>query len=429
MRGVFCGSLVFLLSALVGCGPKPEAAAVPFHLSAGDSKVLALELAEDAEAVLALFGQVEGADWKAPGAESVALRVRVDKRVVRHVVWATGARPLEHRVDLGPLSAGPHEVELVWDERSRAAAARLDVDAISLTPHPDPALARFSPVLLARDDVGWNDLPALFFAVRLKNSVRYEVIFTNEDGGSGTDARVLIAESGRLTDIEWMTEAYFDAGGAVARTEYQSLWHSRLVFNGPREGDKPILRIATSNNLFTDDGGPGSYRFAPSVTLLEPGGPPEHQMDANPWLYTLSHDEVEREGRLDPTCRDPGKVWAADCYFYVTVNLSAEHSMHQRELWGIEAQVGDAWIRSEGVLGKRGRLDRQGEVRVAVPVGKGAAVSAVRAYAVGDGQGFGLQMSNARGWRFAGGQMQPVFARPEASGRLSPDHLAVWLWP
>src|SRR2546427_7565465 len=81
-------------------------------------------------------------------------------------------------------------------------------------------------------------------------TVRYTVIFTNEDGGTQTVA--LMARWGRGTDIEWAYEVHVRDGKIIAE-RYQGVSHETKAFTGSRTaGQHPLLAVASDNKNFSD---------------------------------------------------------------------------------------------------------------------------------------------------------------------------------
>jgi hypothetical protein len=401
--------LPLLLLAACAANPTspPEPPALPRAMVSGETQVVELELSAEGEAVLELSGWVEGAWWGQAGAESVVVWIRVDDAVQRHLVWSTGAAVSSHRVALGALAAGKHRVKLDYSPTlSPAKSATLRLETATLALHPDPELARHAPVLFGREDSARNDSPALLYGRRDGDMLRYTLVFTNEDGGTGNNPRQLVAQWGRLTDIETVLEV----NAVTGEVRYQGLGHGLYAFKGRSEGTHPLLWVATSNGIFADDGSPAPFRFAPAVVAFDDSARPrEAVMEEHPWLFELMDDEAAREGKLDPACVDPLRVWASRCYALIDLQVSATPALGSRLLGGVDVLGGGVAHRSEAGLESLGRLARTGWVRVAVPVGR-APVEAVRLYAVPDGQGaFTLTARNPRGFQLGSeGAVKPL---------------------
>ncbi len=154
--------------------------------------------------------------------------------------------------------------------------------------------------------------------------LQYTIVWSNEDGG--TDSPALMARWGRTTDIEWAYRVEVDAdGNSVPGTGvYQAPNHQTLVFAGALEGDRPLLETCTSNNNMCDTVD-DPMRFSPSALEELPAGEArEHQMDVNPWTYSVMAQEMLREGQIESPS-DPQTVAVGDqrTYLYIAVAHTA----------------------------------------------------------------------------------------------------------
>src|SRR5207247_7243966 len=123
-----------------------------------------------------------------------------------------------------------------------------------------------------------------------RSRLRYSVVFTNEDGGTPIDR--LMATWGRTTDIEAVYEADLDAQGRLLADRYQAPEHEVKAFAGPRQGRHPLLWVSTDNNM-VDDHGAALPRFAPAAVPFDlTGVSREAVMDAEPWTYRVTAEEV-----------------------------------------------------------------------------------------------------------------------------------------
>lgn len=158
-----------------------------------------------------------------------------------------------------------------------------------------------APVLFARPNtVGkFTDIPLLAYCERLPDgSLRYSVIFSNEDGGTST--RALMARWGRVTDIEHVYQVW----PATKKTLIQTKGHKDVEFHGKYEGRHPLLAVSTDNNMVSEEGVSAvRYQLAPLVVEMGAASR-EKVMDENPVTYLVSSRELEREGKL----RDFGKT-------------------------------------------------------------------------------------------------------------------------
>jgi hypothetical protein len=126
--------------------------------------------------------------------------------------------------------------------------------------------------------------------------IRYSVVFTNEDGGTPVDR--LMATWGRTTDVEFVYELEMDGEGRVLAETHQAKGHELLPFTGRREGGHPLLWVVTENNM-VGERGKTRERFAPAPRAADlTDRSREAVMDADPWTYRVSSEEIRREGRV-----------------------------------------------------------------------------------------------------------------------------------
>ncbi len=223
------------------------------------------------------------------------------------------------------------------------------------------AIQAHAPILERRANaIGTeSDIPLLMYAERLEgNSVQYTVIFSNEDGGTST--RALMARWGRTTDIEYVYRVWLDREGRRARATIQTSDHKDVDFTGPFEGDHPILRVITDNNMV----GPGcscAPRTALAAEIVDLSHASREQvMDDHPEMYRIAAEELAREGKLrfigDP--RD---------YLYVEARIA--NSGKSRTF--LRARVKDEWYDSHDGESKWA-IERSDWIRTTIKLPHGA---------------------------------------------------------
>jgi hypothetical protein len=269
------------------------------------------------EARLAVTAAAPGTDWGAAGRESAVLGVRVDGRYSQDVVLFAGARRFTYDVALGRLDRGRHRVTVAFDREKSPPGARGAV-VKRLRPSVaarDDLAARYAPVLYGRDlpeipgryENNATDVPLLAYHTIAtgadgNTTIEYTMIWSNEDGGTNTPA--LMARWGRTTDIEWIYRVVLDPAGRIASEQYQAPNHETKTFTGAKEGLHPLLVNVTSNNNLeqvTDPAASTGYRFfLPATATLPASRAREAVMDANPWTYQVTAEEIAREGELEP---------------------------------------------------------------------------------------------------------------------------------
>jgi hypothetical protein len=157
----------------------------------------------------------------------------------------------------------------------------------------------------------YEDLPS-----PTNNIIQYTIIFTNEDGGTPTDA--LMARWGRTTDIEYVYRVHLDRSGKILKEVFQAPDHKEADFHGEKDGLHPLILDATLNNVFSDRGHtPVHYRMLPFRVDLS-NASRENVMDQNPWIYRLTAQEMHKEQKVRPFGVQAGqKIGDPRDYLYI----------------------------------------------------------------------------------------------------------------
>jgi hypothetical protein len=192
-----------------------------------------------------------------------------------------------------------------------------------------------------------------------------------------------MATWGRTTDIEFVYGVELDAGGRIIAEEFQGPDHKVLPFRGTRQGRHPIEYVVTDNNMVSDRGiadQPSKpHRYAPAPELFDlTNKSREVVMDAHPWTYRVTSQEMMREGKIaDDAPAGSGKI--PDPRRFVFVEACSELD-GAALAFGVRltTPTGPQWFDSH-----RGRdqfrIVRTGCFRGAVPVPAGAGrVDAIR---------------------------------------------------
>jgi hypothetical protein len=260
------------------------------------------------------------------------LRLLVDGRYSQHLALARGDAEADYHVMLGSVDPGRHELSIELDAALSAhdlgptTVSRVDVSLVDRTSDEFTALS-MAPILHARPNtVGrFTDLPILAWyevaPTPRGRQFRYSIIFTNEDGGTATDR--LMATWGRTTDIEFVYGAEVDARGTLIAEAYQGPGHLVPPFTGTHEAKHPLLWVSTDNNMVSQEG-TTAIRYRPTPERFDLTNiSREAVMDAHPWSYVLTAQEMTREGKIanDATPRS-GKI--PDLRRYVFVEACTE---------------------------------------------------------------------------------------------------------
>jgi len=290
-----------------------------------------------------------------------AVVVKVDGLEKQSVLMTPGTGRTSYNALVGPLSAGTHQITLerstLWPWPEGLGVARTSARVMPAG-SPDSVVLSHAPSLGIRADTigSASDIPLVMYVEDERRDgrgwIRYSVIISHEDGG--TPAPALMARWGRTTDIELIYEAELD-GTRLVQDRFQGPDHEIRAFAGPREGQHPVLLIATLNNMFIDRGRSlTSVRMVPRTVNLD-RRTRESVMDDNPWIYPLMARELVAEKRIGTQIEDPRT------FLYVEAGLALEHA-------AVSVHVGSdagGWKDST-----RGRADlavnRDGWVRIAV---------------------------------------------------------------
>ncbi len=282
----------------------------------------------ESEATLDLTASVPGTSWEKSGSEAATVSIFVDGQKHQDAILFAGAKQFTYRLLLGRVLPGEHKlrIELNRAQASTKTTTVTIADAkVSVIPsgHPEFQMIAHAPILFARPDtIGkFSDVPLLMYCETLKDNgkttLRYTVIFSNEDGGTQTAA--LMARWGRTTDIEWVVDVELDAAGLVVNSTYQGANHVTKTFQGKREAAHPLFLTATINNNFSDVG-ESAMRFSlrPIAVDLSKHSR-EWVMDQHPWTYTVMAEEMIREGKITNERTLGARIGDLRSYLYVDV--------------------------------------------------------------------------------------------------------------
>jgi len=339
------------------------------------SRTFPFNVARPAEVIAELLLSAPGADWSQPGKEAPLARITLDGTQIQHT-FVAGARP--YRLFLGPLPAGPHQIQVELDPKYSAPSAPLSIGEARFEElHPGDSgyeILAHAPILPARaNTVGrFTDIPLLMYCTRGEDTagrwLEYTVIFTNEDGGTST--RDLMARWGRTTDIEYIYRVWLNAQGAIAKTLIQTREHQDVPYEGPRQGLHPILMPVTDNNMVEPaarNASPIVHQMAPILTDLS-GGSRELVMDANPFTYEISAKELQRENKLRPYGAFEGEK-ISDPRNYLIAELKISSSLAALQVL-TKRRGAPKWQGSAVGLGKD-HIERSGWVRTTIELPPG----------------------------------------------------------
>ncbi len=291
----------FVLAAILAAGKD-------FQFRAGANETIAeLEL------------ESPGSDFAIASRAAAVARVRVNGGAPQHII-VLGERKGPYTVFLGSISPGEHTLSVERDNEFSAPESRLEIGSAKFRDDSSELVAH-APILFARaDTVGkFSDIPLLVYVEN--NPLQYTVIFSHEDGGTST--RGLMSRWGRTTDIE---HVYRRDGNAWL---IQTRDHKDVPYNGPREGQHPLLIPVTQNNMVEHGTGVMRFQMVPQPVDLTSSSR-EIAMDQAPWTYAIAAKELQRQDRLkeigDP--RDylylEAKIWSQNGRIGFRARLTTE---------------------------------------------------------------------------------------------------------
>ncbi len=286
------------------------------------------------EGLVQLALDAPGSSWALSTPRAAVVDVSVDGGPSQQLVLFRGATPFVYAGFTGPLTEGEHSVTINPDASLSAMdghALHVEVRSAGLRvvapDNPSYLAYAYAPVMYGRSTSALHDTPLIDYAGSTPlagGSVRldYTVVWSHEDAGTGFVPFLELGEWGRLTDIENAISFTVAPDGSISDARY--LWggvppgypdtegaasETDVAFAGSYWGHHAILRDATGNNDFSDQGTTG-FRFQQApVAPPAPGQPREAAMDDNPWTYRVMGQEMDRwytDLATSPTSPQPG---------------------------------------------------------------------------------------------------------------------------
>ncbi len=188
-------------------------------------------------------------NWALAESESATLVVAVDgdwNNYNQDIVLYAGEDEHLYHTSLGPILAGEHSIQLMFDDAKSSTGAQLvtieSIDLIDIaTIDIDEDALKHSPILYGRDLLSWNesthtDIPLIMWHDINQESenkrITYSIIFSNEDSRIGVGLADLMYSYGRTTDIEWMYEVLLSACGDILSEIFQGAFDITSNFQG-----------------------------------------------------------------------------------------------------------------------------------------------------------------------------------------------------
>ncbi len=245
----------------------------------------------------------------------------------------------------------------------RVAVPDVELQVVDPT-NPQYLAVAYAPVLFGRSTSALHDVPMLVDATATPaaagaTQLSYTYIWSHEDAGTGFVPFLEWGTWGRMTDIENAISFTVAADGSPSAATY--LWGGEPAtgfpdsqgalqevdepFTGQWDGHHPVLRDATGNNDFSTSGTtPFRFQLAP-VPGPGAGQTRESVMDAHPFTYQVSGQEVGRwygDISTDPRSPEPG-----DARQYATVDIDTTGSGVDSEAVELQLAGDPGWYASD----------------------------------------------------------------------------------
>ncbi len=324
----------------------------------------------EAEALLDLTAAVPGTSWRESGSEAATVTIFVDGNYHQDLILHSGEKRFTYSVLLGRVAVGEHKLRIELNRKLTAAGTvRIEDARVSMVGSDDPRFAGIAnaPIIYARSNtIGrFSDIPLLMYYETIieggSKSLRYTVIFSNEDGGTQTSA--LMSRWGRTTDIEWVVETKLDRNPGVPAIIFQGINHVTTIFSGRLEADHPLLRVASDNNNFSDVGVSGVRFTLQPIEVDLSRSSREDVMDKYPWTWQIMAEEMLREGKLTDE-RTLGKR-IADLRNYLYLDAESDQKNGSAISFSVKLKNDPVWYNSDQGIGSY-RIDRSGFYRTTI---------------------------------------------------------------
>lgn len=341
----------------------------------------------EAEVFLDLTASAPHTSWGDVGSEAAVARVFVNDRYNQDIFLFAGARDFSYQVLLGHFRPGGHELRVDFNrKRSASKATTIEIQDAKISfvnrASPEYQALSLAPIVAARPNTidRFSDIPLLMWYETERagplTTIRYSVIFTNEDGGTQTSA--LMARWGRTTDIEWIYEVQIDAQGKVKAATFQGVEHKTQHFDGKEENGHPMLYVVSDNNNVSDHG-ESEMRFASRPIPFDLShSSREEIMDRHPWIYKLMAAELQREGKISETSRGGNRM--ADPRHYLYLDASSEVNGTALS-FAVKLKSDPQWYASDLGINNY-KIDRSGYFRTTVRLPAGTRLGQIERIAV-----------------------------------------------
>jgi len=298
--------IIFFISISMMCN-------LPYNLSEDESCSIDFDVNTDGAYLLNLYLS-SNTSWEETNNESAVLTIFIDGVYNNDIVIYNGSESHNYQQIIGDsLSIGTHTLDLYFDyNKSSPLASNILIenkDIISLdNTNIDSDAFKYSPILYGRNIFAWNesnhtDIPLiLYYDVSYEDNlktIKYSIIFSNEDSRVGIGLSDMMLSWGRTTDIEWIYEVSLNSQGDIINEIFQGASHTPTIFNGNKLNNHPYLINATANCNFSDTGISDYIFFLTPLNINSEGHTREYIMDQNPWSYKIMGQELINEDKYE----------------------------------------------------------------------------------------------------------------------------------
>jgi hypothetical protein len=296
------------------------------------------------EGELWLTMDAPGTSWASPTDTAAVVDVSVDGGTAQQIVLFDGASPFTYTGFTGPLTPGPHQLSVRVDPALSHTGVPPTVDVLSARLGVVPAggpqydMAAYAPVVYGRTSAASKYTQLLMDASDSPGpsgdqQLSYTYVISAHDQGDSIVPAYQWGLWGRMTDIVTMVAETVAPDGAVLSASYASCGCEGIpdfpdsvmapqettapIPAGDYDGHHPVLRDASATNYLSDQGTtPLRFQQAP-VAAPPPGQVREEVMDANPWTYEISNEELPREHVIST---DPDDILVGDYRQYAIID-------------------------------------------------------------------------------------------------------------
>ncbi|MGO9557880.1 MAG: neocarzinostatin apoprotein domain-containing protein [Acidimicrobiales bacterium] len=369
---------------------------------------------ESGVALLQLVLAAPKTSWAYAHNTAAVVDVKVGTGPAQEIVLFAGARPFTYAAVFGTIATGTQHVTIAVDKALsttsspptvRVIATRLSVVTKS---NPDYLEMAYAPVVYGRHDTAASDTPMLTYATESAAAtgpkgteyLEYTTVWSKEDAGTSFVPWLEWGEWGRMADITQTITLDVTPSGAILDPTFNSCGCSAGFpvnrtspaeetepFKGTRYETHLIVRNASGND-YQSDTGTSSFRMEQApIAGPAAGAARETVMDANPWTYRITAEELSRwysDGSTSVSSPEIG-----DSRQYAIVDLSTTATNTAAIAVAIKLKGSSTWYRNDFGSGYSLYDGGPGRTAVKLPLGwesRGIAALELIRYPSGSGR-------------------------------------------